>query len=65
MTTQRSNPALIHVRQPRVGFVLSDEQFRAPELLEPGVAAEQAGFDRGRSPGRLALAVTASRVPSG
>lgn len=28
-----------------IGFVLSDEQFPAPELLELGVAAEQAGFD--------------------
>lgn len=28
-----------------IGYVLSHEQFRAPELLEIGVAAEQAGFD--------------------
>jgi len=30
----------------KIGFVLSHEQFRAPELLELGAAAEQAGFDR-------------------
>jgi F420-dependent hydroxymycolic acid dehydrogenase len=29
----------------RVGFVLAHEQFPAPELVELGVAAEQAGFD--------------------
>jgi TAT-translocated FGD2 family F420-dependent dehydrogenase len=29
----------------RVGFVLAHEQFPAPELIELGVAAEQAGFD--------------------
>jgi F420-dependent hydroxymycolic acid dehydrogenase len=28
-----------------IGYVLSDEQFPAPELVEWGVAAEQAGFD--------------------
>jgi coenzyme F420-dependent glucose-6-phosphate dehydrogenase len=31
---------------PRIGFVLSDEQFAAPRLLEFGVAAESAGFDQ-------------------
>lgn len=29
----------------QIGYVLSHEQFSAPELLEIGVAAEQAGFD--------------------
>jgi F420-dependent hydroxymycolic acid dehydrogenase len=29
----------------RLGFVLAHEQFPAPELIELGVAAEQAGFD--------------------
>jgi TAT-translocated FGD2 family F420-dependent dehydrogenase len=29
----------------QIGYVLSHEQFRTPELLEIGVAAEQAGFD--------------------
>jgi TAT-translocated FGD2 family F420-dependent dehydrogenase len=29
----------------RIGFVLSHEQFPAPQLIELGVAAEQAGFD--------------------
>lgn len=29
----------------QIGYVLSHEQFRQPELLEIGVAAEQAGFD--------------------
>ena len=29
----------------RVGFVLAHEQFPAPELIELGAAAEQAGFD--------------------
>src|ERR1700704_2769168 len=31
---------------PRIGFVLSHEQFAAPQLLEFGVAAEEAGFDQ-------------------
>jgi F420-dependent hydroxymycolic acid dehydrogenase len=30
---------------PTIGFVLSHEQFPAPELIELGVAAEEAGFD--------------------
>ena len=30
---------------PRIGFVLAHEQFPVPELVELGVAAEQAGFD--------------------
>jgi TAT-translocated FGD2 family F420-dependent dehydrogenase len=30
---------------PKIGFALSHEQFPAPELVELGVAAEQAGFD--------------------
>jgi alkanesulfonate monooxygenase SsuD/methylene tetrahydromethanopterin reductase-like flavin-dependent oxidoreductase (luciferase family) len=30
---------------PRVGFVLSHEQFPATRLVELGVAAENAGFD--------------------
>lgn len=30
---------------PRIGFVLSHEQFPAPQLLELGALAEQAGFD--------------------
>lgn len=30
---------------PNIGFVLSHEQFPAPQLLELGVQAEQAGFD--------------------
>lgn len=30
---------------PQIGYVLSHEQFRTPELLEIGVAAEEAGFD--------------------
>ena len=29
----------------QIGYVLSHEQFRAPHLLEFGVAAERAGFD--------------------
>jgi len=29
----------------QIGYVLSHEQFRQPELLEIGEAAEQAGFD--------------------
>ncbi len=30
---------------PKIGFALSHEQFPAPELIELGIAAEQAGFD--------------------
>jgi hypothetical protein len=30
---------------PHIGFVLSHEQFPAPQLLELGVAAEEAQFD--------------------
>lgn len=30
---------------PRIGFVLSHEQFRAPQLLQIGESAERAGFD--------------------
>src|SRR5579871_1052247 len=30
---------------PLIGFVLSHEQFPAPELVRLGIAAEQAGFD--------------------
>ena len=33
------------VRQAKIGFVLSHEQFPAAELIEYGVAAEKAGFD--------------------
>ena len=29
----------------QIGFVLSHEQFPVPQLVELGVAAEQAGFD--------------------
>ena len=29
----------------KIGFVLSHEQFPAPQLLEFGAAAEEAGFD--------------------
>lgn len=31
--------------QPMVGFMLGHEQFKVPELIELGAAAEQAGFD--------------------
>ena len=33
------------VGQAKIGFVLSHEQFPAAELIEYGVAAEEAGFD--------------------
>src|SRR5579862_3651366 len=33
------------INKPMVGFMLAHEQFPVPELLELGVAAEQAGFD--------------------
>ncbi|HEX6541133.1 MAG TPA: TIGR03557 family F420-dependent LLM class oxidoreductase [Ktedonobacterales bacterium] len=33
------------IRQARIGFVLSHEQFPAPELIQLGIAAEEAGFD--------------------
>lgn len=31
--------------EPTFGFMLPHEQFRVPELVEFGVAAEKAGFD--------------------
>jgi F420-dependent hydroxymycolic acid dehydrogenase len=31
--------------QPQIGFQLAHEQFKVPELVELGVAADQAGFD--------------------
>ncbi|MGE5334821.1 MAG: TIGR03557 family F420-dependent LLM class oxidoreductase [Nitrososphaerota archaeon] len=33
------------VRQAKIGFVLSHEQFAAPQLIQFGIAAEEAGFD--------------------
>jgi TAT-translocated FGD2 family F420-dependent dehydrogenase len=33
------------IQQPMVGFMLGHEQFTVPQLVELGVAAEQAGFD--------------------
>ncbi len=35
----------VTLRRGMVGFMLGHEQFRVPELVELGVAAEQAGFD--------------------
>ena len=31
--------------QPQIGFQLAHEQFKVPELVELGIAADQAGFD--------------------
>jgi F420-dependent hydroxymycolic acid dehydrogenase len=39
---QRATPP---ITRPMVGFMLAHEQFPVPELVELGVAAEQAGFD--------------------
>src|SRR3984957_12841351 len=33
------------INKPMVGFMLAHEQFPVPELVQLGVAAEQAGFD--------------------
>ena len=33
------------IHKPMVGFMLAHEQFPVPELVQLGVAAEQAGFD--------------------
>jgi len=38
-------PALSLSRKGAVGFALAHEQFTVPELVEQGIAAEQAGFD--------------------
>ncbi|MBV8362507.1 MAG: TIGR03557 family F420-dependent LLM class oxidoreductase [Deltaproteobacteria bacterium] len=40
-----SNVATPSILKPMVGFMLAHEQFPVPELVELGVAAEQAGFD--------------------
>jgi TAT-translocated FGD2 family F420-dependent dehydrogenase len=40
-----TTPGPVRLRPGRVGFVLSHEQFTVPQLVELGVAAEQAGFD--------------------
>ena len=37
--------AAIPINKPMVGFMLAHEQFPVPELVQLGVAAEQAGFD--------------------
>jgi F420-dependent hydroxymycolic acid dehydrogenase len=37
--------ATLPITRPMVGFMLAHEQFPMPELVELGVAAEQAGFD--------------------
>jgi len=34
-----------HFPKPQIGFTLAHEQFTVPQLIECGVAAEQAGFD--------------------
>ena len=44
-TTSATKRNATGVRQAKIGFVLSHEQFPAAELIEYGVAAEQAGFD--------------------
>ena len=31
--------------EPQIGFQLAHEQFKVPELVELGIAADQAGFD--------------------
>jgi TAT-translocated FGD2 family F420-dependent dehydrogenase len=40
-----TNGPLSRASAPGIGFVLSHEQFTAPQVIEYGVAAEQAGFD--------------------
>ncbi len=44
-TTSATRRNATGVKQAKIGFVLSHEQFPAAELIEYGVAAEQAGFD--------------------
>ena len=50
-TPKRSSPssgrgrATADIRQPMIGFMLGHEQFRVPQLVQLGTAAEQAGFD--------------------
>lgn len=44
-TTNATRRNATGVKQAKIGFVLSHEQFPAAELIEYGVAAEQAGFD--------------------
>ena len=38
----RTAPSMLH---PLMGFMLGHEQFPVPELVQLGIAAEQAGFD--------------------
>src|SRR5271156_5316517 len=42
---QRGATATPPIHKPMVGFMLAHEQFPVPELVQLGVAAEQAGFD--------------------
>ena len=43
--TRNGNSATPNIRRRMIGFMLAHEQFTVPELLQLGVAAEQAGFD--------------------
>jgi hypothetical protein len=40
----QGNPEVLPWNRGQVGFMLAHEQFTVPQLVELGVAAEQAGF---------------------
>jgi hypothetical protein len=44
-TVNRKDSVAASWLEPQVGFQLAHEQFKVPELVESGIAADQAGFD--------------------
>jgi F420-dependent hydroxymycolic acid dehydrogenase len=42
---QRDVPSAVRPRKGQIGFMLAHEQFTVPQLVELGIAAEEAGFD--------------------
>jgi len=45
LTMNSTKPIASSWLEPQVGFQLAHEQFKVPELVELGIAADQAGFD--------------------
>ena len=44
-TVNQTEPIASSWLEPQIGFQLAHEQFKVPELVELGIAADQAGFD--------------------
>lgn len=44
-TVNQTEPIASSWLEPQIGFQLAHEQFKVPELVEFGIAADQAGFD--------------------